>query len=72
LAIFDELQVGANTIEVTAYPVDGNCPSYTRIITVYYYPPVVCEAPLGNITINSPVNNMILNTQTITITGSVA
>lgn len=71
-AINGVFQVGPNTITVIANPSDDDCEPYTKEITVYYYPPDICEAPLGNITITSPVNNMILNTQTITITGSVA
>ncbi len=73
LSLSGIFHTGANTIEVTAYSPDPDCPPKKIKWTIYYQPATpVCTAPLGWIKILTPPSGMIVNTGTMTVSGQVA
>lgn len=73
LSLSGIFHTGANTIEVTAYSPDTDCPPKKIKWTIYYQPAApVCTAPLGWIKILTPPSGMIVNTGTMTVSGQVA
>lgn len=62
--------VGINSIWVKAYPTDKDCSPIQKDLFVKHYPNI-CTDEITSLTVTSHINNQLMHTWTITLTGSV-